>query len=402
MRICMVIMSYFPVVGGAEKQLGQLAKLMVSEGHVVRVVTRRYPGLKEREEIDGVEVCRVSSGGMGKFSSLSFLICATRCINQFKPDVIHCHSAFSPSLAGLVAARMRPVPLFVKPMCGGEVSSIAKKPFGGLRLRWMLRTVDRMIAVSSEIKNELLAHRFEAGKILHIPNGVDAELYKPATSEDEQQEIRAKYGLPSGTLLLFAGRIARQKRLPLLLEVWPEVREAFPDATLCIAGANRKTESGSKYEADVKDKDDVPDHLLRQDGVQLLGHIDQMNELLKAVDVFVLPSSIEGLSNAMLEACASATIFVGARIGGNTDLITNGEDGLIFEPDSAISLADVLAQAITLSSTRVKLGPAARQRVLDKFDIRVTASRLLATYSELNATKISGSAIRSASKIGKA
>jgi len=122
MRICMVISSYHPVVGGAEKQVAQLARIMTSKGHSVRVITRRYPGLSAMETIDGIDVQRVRAGGSKTQAAASFIAGAARAIRKYAPDVVHCHSAFSPALAGLLGSSFTSRPLIVKPMCGGEIT----------------------------------------------------------------------------------------------------------------------------------------------------------------------------------------------------------------------------------------------------------------------------------------
>ncbi|KUJ78102.1 hypothetical protein AVO45_09085 [Ruegeria marisrubri] len=381
MRICMVISSYHPVVGGAEKQVAQIARIMTDMGHSVRVITRRYPGLAPFETIDGVDVQRVGGGGPKTVAALRFVLGATRAIRSFAPDVIHCHSAFSPTLAGLLGGVFPDRPVLVKPMCGGELTSVLSKTGGHLRGAAMKRKVSRFVAVSSEIEQELLQFGFPASRILRIPNGVDTDRFRPCREPLEKSKLRESLGLPDGILVLFAGRLARQKRLPLLLEAWPEVRSRCPDVTLLIAGANRKTSSG--FSAAIGDAEDVPAHLLEQDGVLFLGHVDDMPSCLRACDIFVLPSAREGLSNVLLEACASGLIVVASQVGGTEDVIENGRNGVMFAPDSLDELSAALVQLTADIERHRGLGASARETISRRFDVRKTAERLLMTYATL-------------------
>ncbi|WP_170576222.1 glycosyltransferase family 4 protein [Ruegeria atlantica] len=382
MRICMVISSYHPIVGGAEKQVAQLARLMINKGHSVRVITRRYPGLSAFELIEDVEVQRIRADGPKILASARFLTGAARAVRQYAPDVVHCHSTFSPTLAGILSGGFSGRPLLAKPMCGGEVASIMKKTGGNLRRFAMQHRVSRFVAVSSEIEAELQQFGFPASKILSIPNGVDTEQFHPCSGPDEKAELKQKLGLPNGTLFLFAGRFARQKRLPLLLEAWHRVRMQCPDAMLLIAGANRDTTSG--FKAIGSEAEDVPAHLLKQDGVQFLGHVDDMPSYLRACEIFVLPSAREGLSNALLEASASGLAIVASRVGGTEDLIEHGRNGQLFAPDDPEELTQAMIDLGTNVELRYDLGAHAVETIHKRFDIRQTAESLILAYSALS------------------
>ncbi|MBE9639283.1 glycosyltransferase family 4 protein [Salipiger mangrovisoli] len=381
LRICMIISSYHPIVGGAEKQVAQLAGLMIGQGHEVYILTRRYPGLPAEETLDGVKIRRITmrkpAQGMG------FIVGAARMVRALNPDVIHCHSLFSPALAGALGKRWTGAPLLAKPMCGGEASKIANKPLGRQRLAYLARSVDRFPMVSREIESELAGLGVPAAKLRFIPNGVDGARFCPPRSQVEKDKLRLSLGLPSGPLFLFAGRLAVQKRLPLLLEAWSDVRARIPQATLAIAGANRASDAG--YQATFGKSDEIPEALLQQPGVRMLGHVADMPNLLRAVDVFVLPSAREGLSNALLEACASGLACITARTGGAVDFMVDGENGLLFDVDDRRALAIALETLAGDAEMRARLGAAALRTVAESYEIRQTATSLLGQYLELGA-----------------
>ncbi|NDW01723.1 glycosyltransferase family 4 protein [Salipiger sp. PrR002] len=381
LRICMIISSYHPIVGGAEKQVAQLAGLMTAQGHKVYILTRRYPGLAASETIDGVEVRRIAI--RKPIKGVGFILGAARMVRKLNPDVIHCHSMFSPSLAGALGKRLTGAPLLSKPMCGGEATSIAQKPFGRQRLAYLGRMVDRFPMVSHEIEDELAGFGIPETKLRFIPNGVDGERFRPARTQVEKDTLRLRFGLPSGPLFLFAGRLAAQKRLPLLLEAWSDIRARIPQATLAIAGANRA--SGSGYQATFGEADEIPAALMQQPGVRMLGHVADMPNLLRAVDVFVLPSAREGLSNALLEACASGLACVTARTGGAMDFVVDGENGMLFDVDDRKALGAALEALAADPDLRGRLGVCALRTVARDYDIRQTARSLLGQYVELGA-----------------
>lgn len=382
----MVITSYHPIVGGAEKQLAQLVARMVRLGHQVTVITRHHPGLSQDEILDGARLLRIRSKGPKPLAALGFLAGAARAIRKARPEVIHCHSLFSPALAGMIAGALLKVPVIAKPMCGFEATQIAAKPFGRLRMALTARRLTRAVVISSEIEQELAALGFAPGQMVRIPNGVDARLFAPAP---DRAALRARigqtHGLPDGTWLVFAGRLVPQKRLPLLLAAWAEVAPLQPQAQLLIAGANRKDALGGNV--DRAHAGSGADPLFDQPQVHFLGNVDHMPDLLAAADGFVLPSAREGLSNALLEACSAGLPVVATRIGGTVDVIHDGQNGLLFEVDDLAGLKRQLLRLLSDADLRIRLGTAARETVLARFDIDGTADRLLALYQALASTR---------------
>lgn len=382
MRVVMLITSYHPIVGGAERQLAQVAALMCAEGVDVHVVTRIHPGLAAEETVDGVPVHRVGAAGAPKkVAAAAFIAGAVRRTAALKPDVIHCHSMFSPALSGALAKQLTGAPLLAKPMCGGEATMIAHSTFGGRRIAALARSVDRFVVISREIDDELGGFGVAETKRVCIPNGVDITRFAPAEPA-EKAALRARLGLPPDAVLaVFAGRISFQKRLPLLLDAWEvmlsDAKAGTPEALLLIAGADRS--------AGIGERNVVAPERLRAPGVRLLGHVEDMPSLLRAADIFVLPSANEGLSNALLEACASGLAVVASRTGGATDFIESGRNGMLFDVDDLAGLTQALRTLRADASQRARLGEAARATVARTYDLRGTAAALIALYRTLGA-----------------
>jgi glycosyltransferase involved in cell wall biosynthesis len=374
MRIAMVITSFHPLVGGAEKQLQQLARRMAAAGHEVHVLTRHHPGLAREETIDGASVHRLAMPGPEAAAGALFIAAAALRLCRLAPDVIHSHSLFSPVLAAALGKRLARATLVAKPMMGGEATQIRRKRLGRPRFAQLRRSVDRFVAVSGEIRDELLALGVAPDRVVFIPNGVDLERFRPP-GPGEKAELRRLQALPAGPLVLYAGRFAAQKRVPLLLAAWRAVR--IPGATLLLAGTARgdlpQEIAGS----------DVPD-------LRLLGVVDDMPSLLRAVDLFVLPSASEGLSNALLEACASGLPVLASRVGGTEDVIVDGENGLLFPVDDQPALEAALRRLLGDEKLRSRLGASARATVEARYALDATAGHLLALYRQLIATSGSG------------
>jgi glycosyltransferase involved in cell wall biosynthesis len=113
--------------------------------------------------------------------------------------------------------------------------------------------------------------------------------------------------------------------------------------------------------------------------VVFFGASDQVEELFNAMDVFVLPSLGEGMSNTLLEAMASALPVVATRVGGNPELIDDGLDGFMFTPGDAVGLADIIERALLDGASRERFGAAAREKVVQEFSLQ----RMVANYRDL-------------------
>ena len=372
MRIAMVITSFHPLVGGAEKQLGQLAGRMAAAGHEVHVLTRHHRGLAREEVIGGAFVHRIAAPGPG--ASARFIVGAALRLRQLAPDVIHSHSLFSPALAAALGKRLASAPLVAKPMMGGEARQICRKPLGRRRIAYLGQVVDRFVAVSAEIRNELVALGIAPDRVVSIPNGVDLERFRPPMP-GEKAASRRRLDLPPGPLVLYVGRFAAQKRVPLLLAAWRTART--PGATLLLAGTARGDLSHDVADGEVT-------------GMRLLGVVDDMPSLLRAVDLFVLPSASEGLSNALLEACASGLPVLATRVGGTEDVIVDGENGLLVPVDDQAALHDGLQRLLRDEALCARLGASARATVEARYALDATVAGLLALYHQVRAAPRAG------------
>jgi glycosyltransferase involved in cell wall biosynthesis len=118
-------------------------------------------------------------------------------------------------------------------------------------------------------------------------------------------------------------------------------------------------------------------------GVQFAGQVDDAGPYLQAADLFVLPSSTEGLSNAMLEAMSCALPVLATRVGGAPDVIEHNVHGRLIPPDDVDALQRGLETLLPDRTLRFRLGAAARKRILSDFSLDSVAEQLSALYHRL-------------------
>lgn len=299
-------------------------------------------------------------------------------------DVVHTHTPFAIGYVGVQTARALGLPLvhtyhtlyaeyshYLK--AGAPLARRITPAFS----RWFCNLHDRVLAPSHDI-HDILAGYGVRRPIEVLMTGVPIP---PDSSPAEQRHARARLGLSrSASVLLFAGRIAREKNLDLLLSALAILCRRRPEAELVIAG-------------DGPDRDRL-ESIARDRGVA--GHVHfigwvphaEMHSCYRAADVFVSASVTETQGLALLEAMAAGAPVVAVRGPGVVDLIENEADGLLVAP-AAEPLADAVERVLADPELGRRLGAAARQRA-EHLDAGRQARLLIDCYEELRGSARGG------------
>ncbi len=365
-RVAMLIQSYVPAVGGAEKQLANLMPLFVERGVQPLVVTRSMPGRPRDDEVDGVPVVRLRVGGPKIVQSLMYVAQARAVLARFDPHVVHAYDTLTPSSTALGHRASTGCPVATKILRSGELGDLyrlARKPFGLRRRRRLVQNVDTFIAISSEIDAELSALGVPADRRREIPNGVDTERFRPGKRRPRPDGTRRT---KKGSLTVIAtGRLAPEKRLAELAERWSVVTDRWPGARLVVVGDGPEADRLEKL------------------GVELLGRVDDVSPALQGADLYVSASSAEGLSNSLLEAMAVGLPCVVTDVGGVRDVITGAHEGEIVAADDLDAVIDAIVALLDSPERRAEMSSAARARMEDHFGLRRTVDQLVLMYREL-------------------
>jgi glycosyltransferase involved in cell wall biosynthesis len=369
-HVAMLIQRYAPLIGGAERQVGALAQELTRLGVQVSIVTRRYPGLTAFEEIDGVPVHRLPIPGPKAVASISYTLSALPLLARLRPDVLHAHEIFSPATTAVAAKRLLGIPVVLTAHRSGPLGDFERlhnKWMGARRLATFRREVRYFIPISQEIANEMENAGIPESQRWHVPNGVDTQRFSPLTPEARRAKRHA-LGLGDAPVAVFAGRLAPEKRVGQLVQVWNEVRAHVANATLLILGTG-------ELDAELK--------AAAGEGIIFAGAQDDVVPFLQASDLFVLPSAAEGLSVAMLEAMACGLTALVTNIGGAPDVIRHGENGWLIPPDEPQTLSASLQTLLADASLRERLGAAARQTVQDDYSLQRVAHLLRELYEKV-------------------
>jgi glycosyltransferase involved in cell wall biosynthesis len=232
---------------------------------------------------------------------------------------------------------------------------------------------DKHVAVSAEIADELRTRcRVPAGKVTHIPNGLEAAPFVEAAGE--RLSFRHEIGAPRWAVVATVVASLDSKGHGDLLAAVAEVAAEGVDLRLAVAGEGhwgRPIISKAAAELGIAER------------VHLLGFRDDIPRILAGSDMFVLPTPSEGLSIAIMEAMAAALPVVTTAVGGNPELVEPGRTGYLVPVGDVAALAGALRLLARDPVKRKAMGRAARSRVTLEFTVDKMADRYAELYEDI-------------------
>ncbi len=364
-------------VGGTRHYLLDLAYNLPAaqfDQHLV-VSTLRDPGFAEDIQqltAAGLQVSEVPmrrsispASDWGAYRKLRRIIAAWR------PHVVHSHSSKAGFLAR-IAARGLPCASLYSPHCFAFQMGVerAQRLLYTHLERFAGRYTDALVlACESQRQVALKQHIVPADKTAIVPTGIRPSDYQ---SQADREQLREKLGVSGcGAVLGTVAALRRQKGLRCLLEAMARLDPAT-DAVLLLAG------TGDQEAALVAQAQ----KLGLQDRVRFLGHRDDIPELLRAVDLFLLPSLWEGLPYGLLEAMAAGVPVVTTNIAGNADLIDGRTTGWLVPPADAEALARVIGEVLADTAEAQKRASAARRLVESNYTLEKMIAGYVNVYAE--------------------
>jgi sugar transferase (PEP-CTERM/EpsH1 system associated) len=285
-----------------------------------------------------------------------------RLFRRERPHVVHTH-AWGTLLEGFVAARLARVPFVVH----GEHGTLQLRGYQARIQRWAWGRTNQVLSVSKKLSERMAsATGFAAERILTIQNGVDFSRFSPSLREAARLEL----GLDADTLALgTVGRLVPVKDHASLIESFARLRDRGISFKGFIAGEGPLR---ADLEAQIASRG-LGDH------VTLLGQRRDIERIFAALDVFVLSSKSEGMSNTILEAMASGTPIVATNVGGAEELVEDGRTGVLVPRENSEVLADALARMAANAVRRRDMGVASRLKAETEFSL----PRMLRDYDAL-------------------
>jgi len=381
-RIDQFCVRYPPAMGGVETHVLEISRRFRARGHEVRVITTDLdtefpfarlgpvddpPWVTRRRAYDPFPFHYVVSPGM-----LRDL--------RTDADVIHAHSYgyFHTNLAPFIAG-LRDIPLVVTPhyhppwtMIGGPGRMQARRGFDRVVAPFLLSRASAIVNVSHAERDQMEGIVPTGVCQVVIPNGIDMTAFTPPPTGEA---FRERYGI-DGSVLLYTGRLAQNKRLEHVIEVLPDIVAEHPDLTLVAVGQD----NGMKGEwARLAKRLGVRDHVRFIDYVPYEILVDAYG----AADVYVLPSDYEAFGIVLVEAMAARRPVVASRFGGVTDVVNDGVTGYLYEYGDLDALRGRILELLADDGLRARMGDAGRRRVEALFTWNHVVDRLFDLYTTL-------------------
>jgi len=369
-------------------------------GLEIVVLAPHYEGAPSTETIDGMKVYRFPyfypkklqrlcyEGGILpnlKESNLSKiqlpLLFASefhhtlRLIQKEKVNLIHAHWIVPSGLIGAICKRMLNLPL-ITTVHAGDVFPLQKKylkPMG----KAALNNCDACTVNSNATKDAVLKISDIQNRLRVLPIGVNMKTFTKSSVQG-----RTKKPPPDGRyIILSLGRLVEKKGVTYLIEAMPMILEKLPHVKLIVAGegseGQRLKEQAKRLGLDAK--------------VDFIGAVSntELPKLYSNADLFVLPSIIdswgdtEGLGVVLLEAMACRTPVIGSRVGGITDIIENGFNGLLSEQKNAQDLANKIVDLLSDEELRQRFADNGLRTVTDKFSWEVVVKQFAQLYERV-------------------
>lgn len=349
--------------GGSERQLTEIAKALDRSQWAPHVGCFHDTGIRAAElRSAGIPVFRFNVRSFRSASAIQALLEFRNYVRRHQ--ILLTHSFDAPmNLFGVLAARLARCPVVL-------ASQRSHRTLRSLNERRLLRISDKFVdgvVVNCEaVRRHLIADEGFADSSIHICyNGLDAQTFAPAS-------VARPAGLEDAELVIGTLCVLRpEKGLKLLVDAFAAVQKLHPRIKLLIVG------SGPMQ--------DVIDQQARQLGISSRLYMQpataDVPAWLNMMDIFVLPSLSEALSNSLMEAMACGACAIASDVGGNPELVREGETGLLFRSGEASSLAQTLRRAIEDEPLRQRLAQAGSAFIRNRMTIEASVRRMQEIYS---------------------
>jgi glycosyltransferase involved in cell wall biosynthesis len=390
-KLCVVSPLYHPSLGGVGRQAVALTESFQRKNLSVFVICRKMKGLPEWKPDRSVPILKLRTvfphmHDLEEKTMKNFLISLSFCVNLIITlikqrndyDIVHFHGASLPLILSLLPLKIMKKKVVAK-VAGAKMDIEAgsfrdKYLFVGNLFIVILKKVDAFIAISSEIRNDLLKDGFEEQNIHDIPNFIKEEEFHPEDRQDKIIAIKNRLGIDlDKKIITFSGRLVQRKRVDILFEAIAEIMKSRRDLQVMILGHG---ELKGKLEL-LAEEHNISSY------IAFRNFVPNILDYLQITDIFVFPSVKEGMPNSLLEAMACRLPVVATRIGGVVDIVSDRENGLLVKPGSAEELRDALLTLLQDRQLSSEFAGKAYETIKRRYTIGRVADKYITLYEKL-------------------
>ena len=364
----------------------RLATELASREHQVDVLTSYSPSFYEFDKSEGtLGINIIEANPHIDIMSLPYTVTfpfkqVTKIIQQRRIDV--CHSvmarATNSAAVSFVASQLGVPHVHTVQGIGTQTGrlhvDLIAKVYDHVVVRFVLGSAKKVIVLSKSLAEYAVKKGANPKKIVVVPSGVDCSIFDPNRSvvADGAYAVREKLGIPSGSVVVgYIGRIVPVKGLKYLVLAMNNVKKKHPDTHLLIVG-----DGFEKAELQRMTKE------LRLNAY-FVGWEKNVLPFHGAIDIFVLPSLLEGLSHSLLEAMAMGKTIITTGVGGNRDIILNGQNGFLVPPRDPQAISLNIGKLIESAQLRKTIGQFNRKTAVKEFRWEKTVSKIEQIYKNV-------------------
>lgn len=355
---------------GAEVFAIQLSDALMGRGHEV-LVAALYPAPSNPLTPEHAVTIDIPVASQAKMS-LRRLSAVVALLRDVRPDVVQANG--SETLKYCSCARR--IARYGGPVVYRNISIASQWVRGPVHRawgRWLVRGLDHVASVSEESSRDFgLTYGVPADRRSVIHRGILIPPTVEKAAARRQLETLTGAG-PHAPLLVHVGSFSEEKNQRWLVDTFRRIYAARPEVHLVLIGSGALR---AAVEAQVRERG-------FSDCVHLLGQRDDAARLVAGADIFLLPSSIEGIPGVVLEAAAQAVPAVATDVGGVREAVRHRETGLLVAPDNADAFVSAVLELLQDESRCRAMGAAARTLVCERFRLGATASAFETLYSNL-------------------
>lgn len=361
-------------MGGAERMLFNYLQHLDRNRYEPRVcVFRVRDGNPIAAEIErlGVPVDLLPASGIRDFMNVVSLV---RYLRRHGIDLVHTQLE-TVTVHGGIAAKIVGLPT-VHTLHTFAYPEATSKEIRRSEVAWFaLRNFhDKIIAVSAAVGDYAVAKgRVPPERISVLYNGIDTSSFR-RRNEADRAAVRNTFGIPAdAALVVTVAVLRREKGIQFLIEAWPDILEAVPNAYYLIVGAG-------PFESQLKS---LATTYKLTNRVLFAGARNDIPEILGGSDLFVLPTLDDVLPTVLAEAMASGLPIVASRVGGVPEMVEPGKNGLLVAPADQTQLAEACVRLLRTPDEALRLGQGGQDVAETRFNVRNQVRKLENIYQEL-------------------
>ena len=383
LRCVLVTRRFWPLVGGAEIVMANLGAEFRQRDVSCQILTAQWQANWPTEFVHReVPVVRLRNPKQRIWGTFRYLSSLARWLKEHADqiDIVYVSMLKHDAYTATKICQQLGIPVVLRAEGGGDTGDCHWQTTArfGLSIRRRCKTATAVIAPSQAVAEELLAAGYPTDNLHLISNGValpanpaenSQQLARQALAEANQDLVAT----PEEPVVVYTGRLDRNKGLYDLVNALPELTKRWPRCHLWLVGEGPDRD---RLFQQIKDLD-------LQGQVVLPGAFDDVEEVLRAANLFILPSYFEGLSISLMEAMAHQVPVIASNIPGNNDIIQSGVNGCLVPAGNVSAISQAIQDALANPDQLTRWATAAQQTIQNNYSLASMVNAHLKLFEQL-------------------